>query len=435
MTPSRLLSRRTLAVVVAIAIVLILIGLAVGNPFPPRSITLATGPAGSAFAEFGEQYRRELARSGVEVRLLATEGGATNLQRLREATPGAAAGFVEGGLVGLDSATSGLASLGTIAMAPLWVFLGGSVDSSGRPAALIGKRIALEPVGSGANVLGRRILALNGIPESGVQLPAMTPEEGARALLAGEVDAAVMLTAWTSPAVQRLLGADGIRLQGSPRADAYLARSPMLYKVILPEGTADLRRNIPPADTPLLAVAASLVIRQDLHPALQYALLDAAAKVHGGPDAFHRPGRFPAAEAIDLPLSKQAEVYYRSGRPFLYSYLPLWLAGPIERLLIILLPLFAVVFPVAHFAPTIFAYLTERRLFRLYGELRMAEAQLEGLEPGADAEGLARALDDLAGRASRLRVPLRYQQRRFILKDHIAEAQARVAARRNSAVA
>jgi hypothetical protein len=86
----------------------------------------------------------------------------------------------------------------------------------------------------------------------------------------------------------------------------------------------------------MLAVAASLVVRKDLHPALQYLLLEAAAEIHSGPDVFHRPGRFPAAEAIDLPLSKQAEAFYRSGRPFIYSYLPFWLAGPVERLLIVL---------------------------------------------------------------------------------------------------
>ena len=72
---------------------------------------------------------------------------------------------------------------------------------------------------------------------------------------------------------------------------------------MLPTGVADLARNIPPQDVTLLAVETSLVVRKDLHPALQYLLLQAAAEIHGGPDIFNRAGRFPAPEAVNLPLN------------------------------------------------------------------------------------------------------------------------------------
>ena len=416
------MTKPRLLLILAILAVLAAIGIAVGNPFPPRSITMVTGPDGSAFAEFGVRYREVLEKAGIEVRLVQTEGGESNLARLRDEGSGAVAGFVEGGLARLDS-SPGLVSLGTVTIEPFWLFLRAGEEIHG-PAGLIGKRIALEPRGSGANVLARWLLALNGISDTSVEFVEMSPQEGASALLQGRVNAAAMLTAWRSPAIQRVLTSDSVSLVGYPRADAYLARSPFLYKVTLPQGTANLATNRPPADVPLLAVVASLVVRGDLHPALQYALLEAATEVHGGPDAFYRAGRFPTAESIDLPLSKQAQTFYQSGRPFIYSYLPFWLAGPIERLLIILLPVLVVILPIAQVVPKVYAYLTEHRIFGLYGELRELEALMEG-GAGPRAEEIAGSLEELERRAGRLSVPVHYQQRLFILREHIERARER----------
>ena len=75
----------------------------------------------------------------------------------------------------------------------------------------------------------------------------------------------------------------------------------------------------------------------------------AASEIHGGPDVFNRAGRFPSPESFDLPLSQQARSYYKSGLPFVYRYLPAWLAGVTERLLILLIPLLVVVIPAAIF--------------------------------------------------------------------------------------
>jgi TRAP-type uncharacterized transport system substrate-binding protein len=405
--------------------------LSVGNPFPPRTVVMVTGPEGSAFRQFGVKYREALKREGVDLQLIATAGGAENLARLNDPNSGVAIGFVEGGLAG-DAESDDLASLGTVAEEPLWIFLR-TVEPGTAAARLRGKRIAVDPLGSGGQVMVRRLLAINGVDTGSVSLIGLSPEQSADALLRGEVDVAMMLTSWESPAVQRLLLAEGITLEGYPRADAYIARSRYLFKVVLPTGVADLAKNIPATDVQLLAIEASLVVRRDLHPALQYMLLQAAADIHGGPGVFHRAGRFSAGESIDLPLSAQAEVYYKSGRPFLYSYFPFWLAGPVERLAIVLIPLFAVVFPIAHFVPQIYAYMLERRIFRYYGELKALELELEALRPGESTAQIVAELEDLGARASRIKVPIRYQQRLHILMGHIALARERVDAQGNDA--
>ena len=235
-----------------------------------------------------------------------------------------------------------------------------------------------------------------------------------------------MLTSLQSPAVRKLLVADGITLATYPRADAYVALFPYLNKLVLPTGVVDLERNVPPADVTLLAVEGNLAVREDLHPALQYLLLDAAVEVHGGPGVFNRAGRFPAPEAIDLPLSHYAREFYKSGRPYLYRNLPFWLSDLANRLLILIVPLFAVVLPLARYAPMVYEFAIERRMFTLYRELKIIEMEMEALPAGEAASALAAALEGLARRVNRLKIPLHFTQRLFILKTHIAAAQERL---------
>jgi TRAP-type uncharacterized transport system substrate-binding protein len=388
---------------------------------------MATGPEGSAYDELGARYREILGRSGIDLRVIRTAGGVENLSSLRDPRSKVMVTFLESGLTNSDESPR-LVSLGTVSLEPLWAFF--RKPSNGDVAQrLKGKRISIEPEGSATRVLARRLLALNGVDERSIVLLGLPPEQAAESLVGGEIDGAVMLASWRSPVVQRLMAADGINLETYPRADAYVALFPSLSKVVLPTGVADLAKNIPPADVTLLAVEVSLVARDALHPALQYLLLQAASEIHGGPEIFHKTGRFPAAEAVNLPLSPQAQAFYKSGLPFVYRALPLWLAGLTERVLILLIPLRVVVFPLFRFLPMIYQYLVEHRIYRLYGELRILEGELEKVGTDGPPEGLAAALDDLAARANHLSVPLAYSQRLFILKSHIAMAKAALGTR------
>ncbi|MDH4130696.1 MAG: ABC transporter substrate-binding protein [Gemmatimonadota bacterium] len=425
---------RLLLALVAVALVaaVVWMALTIGNPVPPNIVVMATGPEGSGYQEFGLRYQEILRRAGVELRLRPTAGGVENLALLSDPASGVTVAFVESGVATREESPA-LVSLGAVAVEPLWGFFRGRPEGA-FAGTLVGKRISIEPKGSGTALLARRLIELNRVADTSVELLGLTPEQSADALMRGEIDAAFMLTSWHSPAVRKLLAADGIVLGGYPRADAYVALFPSLSKVILPTGVADLAKNIPPVDVQLLAAESNLLVHRDLHPALQYLLLEAASEIHGGPDVFHPSGRFPAPGTINLPLSDQARTYYKSGRPFTYRYLPFWMAGLAEKLLILLIPLFAVVFPLASILPRLFAVVTERRIFGLYRELKLVERELE--LPGADAEviRLEAELEELDHRANHLWVPLSYAQRLFILKSHILLARERVEKRRVAAV-
>jgi TRAP-type uncharacterized transport system substrate-binding protein len=429
---SRARSRRRFAAGVALVALLVSIAwliVTTGNALPPSVVVMATGPDGSAQAEFGARYREVFQRAGVDLQLLPSAGGVENVERLRDPRSDVSVAFVESGVVARRDAPD-LASLGAVALEPLWMF---SRDSSGTLAErLLGKRVSIDAEGSGTRVLARRLLEVNRVDESRLTLLALPPEQGAEALVRGEVDAALMLTSWRAPAVQRLLATEGIVLQGFPRADAYVALYPVLSKVVLPMGAADLARNAPATDQQLLAVESNLVIRRKLHPALKYLFLEAAAEIHGGAEVFHRAGRYPAPGTIDLPLSSEAQTFYKSGRPFVYRYLPFWLAALAERLVIILLPLLAIILPIVNIAPKIYAYLTERRIFSLYRDLRLVEGVLEAPGPLKAPDALVASLEELSRRANHLKVPITYVQRLFIVKSHIALAREEVDRRRQA---
>jgi hypothetical protein len=192
---------------------------------------------------------------------------------------------------------------------PLWVFSRGELLT--RHEQLRSLRISIGPEGSASRALSLEFLARVGIidQKSATLLP-QTPQESAAKLLNGDIDAAILVDAWETPVVQQLLTAKEISLTNIRRADAFVALYPYLNKLVLPAGVANMAENRPPTDVLLLAPKASLVVRDDLHPSIQYLLLKAASQIHSDPGLFRTAGQFPAPESIELPLSTDARQFY-----------------------------------------------------------------------------------------------------------------------------
>ena len=71
--------------------------LTVGSPFPPRTVTMVTGPPGSAYDQLGARYQEVLRRAGIDLRVIRTAGGVENLARLQGPASGVQVGFLESG--------------------------------------------------------------------------------------------------------------------------------------------------------------------------------------------------------------------------------------------------------------------------------------------------------------------------------------------------
>jgi hypothetical protein len=227
------------------------------------------------------------------------------------------------------------------------------------------------------------------------------------------------VASWDAPDVQRLLAANHVELSGYPQADAYVALYPFLNKVVVPRGVRDLANDQPPTDVVLIAPKASLVVRKDLHPALQLLLLSAAEQIHSGPGIFQRANEFPAAEAFGLQLSDEALRFYKSGPPFLHNYLPFWAAELIGKLVILLIPILGVLYPMMRLLPVLYDWTVRRKISRLYGELRFLEEELEALGGKNVAGKIALQLEELEQQANRLKVPVAYASMLYMLRLHI----------------
>src|SRR5512135_2086637 len=412
----------------AVVLVAIFWGISVLNPLPPRTVTMTTGSEGGAYYELGKRYREILARSGVEVRLLVSEGGIENLRRLSDPRSGVSVGFMQGGATG-DSERKDLVSLGTVAYEPLWFFYRGG-NPGRKLERLRGKRISVGPEGSGTRDLAVTLLAANGIAQGVAQLLPLSLHDAGEQLLSGRIDAALMVAAWESPVVRRLLASNEVELVSFPRADAYTALYPFLNKVTVPTGVGDLERNRPPGDAVLLAPKTSLVVRKDLHPAIQYLLLDAATEIHSGAGIFQKAGQFPAAEAVDLPLSDAARQFHKTGRPLLQRYLPFWAAVFLWGLFLLLIPVVGAFYPLFRLAPALYGWGMRRRIFRLYGELKFLEADLERRDSAEGAGDLAGHLERLEDRANHLQLPLAYTNLLYNLRRDIQLVREKLAERR-----
>ena len=391
---------------------------------PPRTVTMATGPAGSAYAVLGERYRTILARAGIQLRLVPTAGEAENLARLGDPRSGVGVAFAISGLPEAPAA-QGLASLGAVACAPLWLFQPASSTPLG-PGGLAGRRISLGLEGSGTQALARRLFQVTGLDASGAAVVQLGPDEAAERLLRGELDLVAMVADWETPAVRRLVADPRVAVSSYQRADALVALNPDLRKLTLPAGAGDFAAGRPAVDVTLVATKVSLLVREDLHDALQFLLLDAASKVHARPGIFHEAGSFPAAEAIDFPLSDEANRYFKAGRPFLQRHLPFWAAVLVERLLFVLLPILAVLVPAFSGLAGLYSGLMRQRILALYGGLRLVEHDLEQGGPEADRQALLQRLGELDRRASRLRVPVQFLQMVYTLKAHLRQVRERV---------
>jgi len=392
------------------------------RPAPPDTLVLTTGAEGGGYQRFAAIYADVLRRYRIRLVEKPSGGSIENLARLRDSEQQVDAGFFQGGT---GEATEGdeLRSLGAFYYEPLWVFYRDGLASRGRELDQIlqlkGKRIAIGGPGSGTRHLALAILNANGINEANATLVEKSGPGLVDIFARGEIDAAFVVGPTQSATVWSLLFADGVRLMSLAHADAYTRQLPYLSKIVLPRGAIDLSRDLPAADVTMVAAVATLLVREDTHPALVDLLMQAAAETHGGPGIFHKPGDFPRAMTVDFPLSKEAERYYKSGKPFLQRFLPFWAATLVDRLMVMIIPVVALLLPLFRIAPTLYGWRIRSRIYRRYGELKFLEAELdEDPARNSHAEWMAR-LDAIEDDVNHMPTPEAFSDMYYTLRSHI----------------
>ena len=405
------------------------------QPAPPHQLILSSGSEGGGYQRFAARYRELLARNGIELVERPSAGALGNLQRLRDPAELLDAAFVQGGTASVsEEDRQRLVSLGGLYAEPVWIFYrtalaqrmpGKSLDQISQ---LRGRRIAIGAPGSGTHKLAMDLLGTNGMAQDDGRTSLRTLDGLAvvEALRQGQVDAAFVVGPLHSAVVWTLLYDETVRPMSLSHAAAYTRLYPPLQQLSLPRGAIDMIRDIPHQEMTLLAPMATLVVRVGTHPALIDLLLQAATEVHGEPGIFQKPHEFPRAMAVDFPLAEEAERYYRAGKTFLQRYLPFWLATLVDRMLVLLVPLLALLLPIARFAPMLYGWRIRARIFRRYGELKFLEAELE-LDACRHSQGewLAR-LDEIEADVYHLPTPLAFSDMLYTLRGHIGLVRAAI---------
>ena len=401
------------------------------DPNPPNQVTLATGPAQSAYAEFGNRYAKALAQTGIAVRLLPSEGSSDNLQMLRDGR--ADLGFVQGGSnESAAIADSGIESLGSLFVEPLWLFYKADAAIKINPSGVLtalsqlkGLRVNVGTAGSGVPALMEKMFEVNRIESGTMTLSKLEQTPATVAFLNGELDALVFASAPESLMVQMLLQTPGVKLMDFAQNEAYSRRFAFLAPVTLPRGVVDLAGDVPAQDVRLVAPTTTLLARDGVHPALLGLFSQASLALHGKAGWFNRAHDFPNAANTEFPLAKEAERTIRNGVPLLQRYLPFSLANVMERMWLALGIIIAVMLPLSRIVPPLYQFRIRSRVFRWYGQLRAIEERLGTAAAGSrnttseGVTGLVRELDDMEAHVEKIAVPLSYADELYSLRNHI----------------
>ena len=369
-------SRLPLAIVIAMAAIVVValyVAYRLVDPLPPHRFVIAAGAAGSGYDNFARQYARILARHGVDLEIRNFAGAVENLDRLRDPTSGVQAALATFGVTQPADADI-FYSLGGIFDAAIFIFY-----RNAEPVTLFtqlrGQRLSIGMPGTALRLLMLEVLKATDALDASTQLLDPDYTQTVDALIAGEID--VLITPQQDlDRIQDTLSIPGIRLMSVAQAQAIAKTVPGLKHVVLSRGLLDLSRDIPNSDVDMLASRNRLLVRKDLHPALQYLLLEAMREVHWPAGPFNRLGEFPAEQPNDLPLSPTAEAFYRSGPTFWQRYTSFWLSSLLNRIAFFIIPVIVTLIPLIGFAPRIYRWLYVRRIDRLHRALGNLEREL-----------------------------------------------------------
>jgi len=404
------------------------------RPAPPGAITISTGVADGTYYAYALQYREFLERHGVVLRIVPSAGAVENFRRLIDAESDVDVAFVQGGIAAMQNVDD-IVSLGSLYIEPLWVFHRGNVRFT-HMQSLRGKTIAVGPHSSGTAALAHTLLRSHGITGPPTRFVHVGGRAAADLLASGRVDAMFLMSDIHAPLVRELIDAPDVQLMSFENAEAYVRQHFYLQQLTLPEGVLDLERNVPSSRIQLLGTTANLLARADLHPALAYLLLRAASEIHGKPGIFAGLRQYPSPSDPEVPLSAEAGRYYESGAPFLQRYLPFWAANLTDRMLVLLLPAVAVLFPVIKLLPPLYRWRVSSRIYRWYAKLKEMELQLDERRTQEELEKILAHLDEMENAVNLIETPLAYSENLYIFRQHIDLVRQRAQARvRNRAIA
>jgi hypothetical protein len=180
----------------------------------------------------------------------------------------------------------------------------------------------------------------------------------------------------------------------------------------------------------MLATTATLLIKKDTHPAVQHIFMAAAEQISRSLEPmFSNPDFFPVYLDHNVPLSPIAARYYDKGPPILEGKLPFWLVSYLDKIWLLLVGAFAVVYPLFKLFPN---YRHTRAILLIsnaYVDLLQIEQEAE---IASDSKTLAALLDrikDMHEATLNMTIPVDEMNRLYSFKGSLNTVRQSITAK------
>lgn len=399
-------------------------------PAPPKKLVMVTGSQSGAYYPVGLMFKSELARYGIELKVIETNGSDENLTLISQKDGSIDLALIQSG-TGAGEKHPELESLASLFYEPLWiVFNPSSFKSLGREpssvADLKNKTVSIGTAGSGSYRLNQAILKINELNPNNSTFVELNNEDSYAALKEGTVDAMMAVLAPEADLAQRIFNDNSVQLMSIEQAYGYPGRLNFIKPITLKPGVLNIAKDVPHTQKLTVAPVAELLAKKDLNPATIYLLMSISKKYFSKPGILSAENEFPSNVGLSFSLNEDAENYLKSGPSFLFQYLPFWVAVWVERMLKLSLPLMALLIPLFNLIPSLTDYRKKLKFANIYRDLKMIE---QGMGDHQDLEKLSRLLGDIDQRARELKVSDFHTKDIYELRMHIEAVKNRLLAR------
>ncbi len=321
------MSRMSMLVLIALAA----LWWAVGNlrrALPPDLVIIQAGPPGGSFDAHARRYAEHLNAQGLHAQVRNQDDSLKIIDRLG-GTGKVQVGFTAQRVDGLRHPD--VASAGVVELQPLFLFLRrGLAEPLRSPAGLAGRRLVMPLEGSATAQAAQDLLARYDVTRQNASFGFLKMGEAAAALQRGEYDAGFFMLAPDNALVRQLALDPGLVLYSFDDSVGIARHIDYLKPATLARGAFDLKAVLPPRDVSLIGATVNVIVREDIHPAVLYALLQAMSDVHKGQTLVSDPGTYPRQAGTTLPVHPLAQAWAKNGTPWLFTHLPPDVAGVVD---------------------------------------------------------------------------------------------------------
>jgi uncharacterized protein len=386
------------------------------RPFPPSTVTIATGQPNSTYEDIGDWYEQYFEQHGVKLIRLQTDGAVENVERLAAGDVDVA--FSQGGV--FVPSDSNIISLGSIQYEPLWLFYRGEEFHGSDPLEFLQKkRLSVGAEKSGTREFVMDLINQHQLKDENQQnLLIMNARDSVNALLDGRIDGMFLLANTESEDLRLLIERPDIHLWNFKTARAIGSKIPYVTAVTLPIGAISLTPIRPARDLELVATTSTILAKETLHPAIQYLFMMASTDFYRQSHVyFPRAQGFPAFTDAGIPRSDIAQKYLSVGPSGFQQILPFWLASFIDRMWLMLAALIAVVYPLSRMVPQYRKFHFKYDLEDRYIDLMLIETAMHEAKLASDFEAIWRDFYKLERRISETWVPSDAKDKYFIFRN------------------